>query len=182
MKHGKNYANYNLTKNNMKTTTAQLIERLKAFDQAYKALASAWTDASAEDSDKLNDPNVTHYYPFSDSFDERVGNIAAWVEKAVDSLKGFKTKLPESITTIEEAEEFLTELHENGECFNPDDAAQDIVWALPKEQHPTKAECMKLNMLMNEILNLDDFDPYQYILDLDEEEERINKLSRPTEY
>jgi hypothetical protein len=88
-----------------------------------------------------------------------------------------KTKLPSAITTIEEAKSFLRELYVNGESFHPEDAAQDIVWALPKEQQPTTNECIKLNNLMNEIYNLEGngnsqkmaFDPCGYLLELQHE-------------
>lgn len=88
-----------------------------------------------------------------------------------------KTNLPESITTIEEAEAFLSELHENGESFNPDDAAQDVAWPIGK--HPNRYELTKLNILMNEVLNVDGFDAYDYLLELENENERINNLARP---
>lgn len=91
-----------------------------------------------------------------------------------------KTKLPESITSVEQAEDFLNELFENGEAFHPEDNAGDIVWALPKEQQPTHNECVRLNNLMNEMFHLDDdFDPCAYFCDLVHEENRRMKLARP---
>jgi hypothetical protein len=84
------------------------------------------------------------------------------------------TTLPQSINTIEEAKKFLTELHENGESFHPEDDANDIVWYLNQAQIPSKDECDQLNKLMNDIYSLpgnDDvrnmaFDPCQFLLDL----------------
>jgi hypothetical protein len=78
-----------------------------------------------------------------------------------------KTKLPESINTVGEATAFLTELFNNGEAFHPEDAAQDILWALPEDQRPTWYECIRLNTLMNECFHVDpDFDPCAVFCDL----------------
>jgi len=100
-----------------------------------------------------------------------------------------KTKLPEAIKTIEEAENFLSALHENGESFHPEDDAHDIIWnSIPEEHKPTKAECDQLNKLMTDIYEIDGndvntgFDPCGYLLDLIGEEERRDKLARPSEY
>lgn len=94
-----------------------------------------------------------------------------------------KTNLDRTITTQDEAEAFLSELFENGESFHPEDAAQDIIWALPKEQQPTRNECVMLNNLMNECFHVsDEFDPCEYLNDLREEEERRMKLARPDQF
>lgn len=75
-----------------------------------------------------------------------------------------KTKLPENITTIEEAKAFLTELIKNDEHFHPDDDAHTINWSLPAKQQPNKKECDKLNSLMYQVCQINGFDPYGFIL------------------
>lgn len=66
-----------------------------------------------------------------------------------------KTKLPDAINTIDEAKQFLTDLHNNGEAFHPEDNAHDIIWnGMNVSNVPTPAECDQLNKLMNDIYNL----------------------------
>lgn len=87
-----------------------------------------------------------------------------------------KTKLPERISTIDEAKVFLTELYNNGESFHPEDDANDIAWEIGDEI-PTHKEAEKLNELMEDIYNLPGndgrhcgamvFDPCEFILKLD---------------
>ncbi len=83
-----------------------------------------------------------------------------------------KTTLPPKISSIKEAEVFLTELIKNNEIFHPEDDASDINWNLPKEQQPTIGECIKLNELMAEVYDLNPkgqpmiFDPCEFILSL----------------
>lgn len=80
-----------------------------------------------------------------------------------------KTVLPENITTIAQAEEFLKALYINGESFHPEDDAHDVLWAV----EPTSAECDQLNKLMEDIYALPgNFDPCEYILHLDPEYSR----------
>jgi hypothetical protein len=74
-----------------------------------------------------------------------------------------KTILPEHITTIEEAEKLLTDLHNNGESFHPEDDANDIIWVC---EAPTAQECDHLNVLMSDIYNLNGFDPCDFLLNL----------------
>lgn len=103
-----------------------------------------------------------------------------------------KTTLPEAITTQEQAEEFLTALWENNEVFHPEDNAHQVVWdTIPEGDRPTPSECDQLNKLMNDIYDLDGnngdhanpiFCPCEFLLELDEEQERRNKLARPTEF
>lgn len=81
-----------------------------------------------------------------------------------------KTKLPDSIKTVEEAKVFLTELHNNGESYHPEDSPHDIAWAEGVEP-PTHEECEKLYRLMDDIYNLpgntgEQFDPCGFYLDL----------------
>lgn len=65
-----------------------------------------------------------------------------------------KTNLPTSITTVEEAKAFLTELHTNGEAFHPEDDATDIEWNMADLDKPNFLECEHLNKLTCEIYNL----------------------------
>lgn len=84
-----------------------------------------------------------------------------------------KTKLPDSIKTVEEAKAFLTELHNNGESYHPEDDAVDIEWGEGVEP-PTAAEAFHLNSLMYDIYHLPgnigptpmEFDPCGFYLDL----------------
>lgn len=86
-----------------------------------------------------------------------------------------KTTLPATITTIEQAKQFLTTLNENGEVYHPEDDAHTIIWHLPAHQCPTPQECDRLNQLMEAIYALPGnegrhsdlaFDPCQWILQL----------------
>lgn len=76
-----------------------------------------------------------------------------------------KTKLPESITTVEQAKEFLTELHRNGEQFHPEDDAHDIHWNSGIK--PTEAQRDRLNKLMADIYRLpgNDMSPQNMVFD-----------------
>jgi hypothetical protein len=83
-----------------------------------------------------------------------------------------KTNLPESITSVEEATRFLTELFNNNEAYHPEDDAFDIVW---QSVNPTEAEKRQLNKLMNQIYDLPEawspqnpngFDPCAVLMDL----------------
>lgn len=84
-----------------------------------------------------------------------------------------KTILPESITTVEQAKKFLSDLNLNGELYHPEGDAHEVHWATAT---PTPEECDKLNSLMNDIYNLPGndgrhcgemiFDPCEYCLSL----------------
>jgi hypothetical protein len=91
-----------------------------------------------------------------------------------------KTNLDRTITTQDEAEDFLNELFENGESFHPEDSAHEIVWASCPT--PTHNEMIKLNNLMNATFHFDGFDPCEYLEELREEEDRRMKLARPSDY
>lgn len=68
-----------------------------------------------------------------------------------------KTKLPEAITTIEEAKAFLRELHSNGELWHPEDSAHDMMpWhGMPEDEpRPTTEQCNQLDKLMQDIYDL----------------------------
>ena len=80
-----------------------------------------------------------------------------------------KTKLPEKITNVDEAKEFLTALHSNGEQFHPEDDANDIINS--RNDHLfTKEEGDKLNKLTEQIYALpgvpDEWDPCDHYLKL----------------
>lgn len=68
-----------------------------------------------------------------------------------------KTKLPDKITTWNEAKSFLKSLHDNGESYHPEDDAFDIDWATAS---PTEQESERLNELMNEIYSLPEMKDY----------------------
>ena len=76
-----------------------------------------------------------------------------------------KTNLNREIITEYDAVEFLTELHQNGEEFHPEDDAHDIVWRNLKVP-PTSAERDQLNKLMDQIYENTDIDPCEILLDL----------------
>jgi hypothetical protein len=86
-----------------------------------------------------------------------------------------KTVLPTSITTVEEAKAFLTDLYDNGEMFHPEDNAHDVVW---QTCTPTYKEKEQLNKLMYEVFCLaemsDDvcFDPWRFLEALGEWDKR----------
>ena len=77
------------------------------------------------------------------------------------------TPLPASIATIEEAQNFLKALYDNSESFHPDDSAEDIVIDLEGTRLFTDEEATKINTLMDQISDLEGFDPCLYILRLD---------------
>ena len=80
-----------------------------------------------------------------------------------------KTKLPEKITTVDEAKALLTELHNNSESFHPEDDATDIINGRCDKVF-TKEEGDKLNKLTEQIYALpgvpDEWDPCDHYLKL----------------
>lgn len=88
-----------------------------------------------------------------------------------------KAFLPDYISTVEEAKNFLFDLHHNGEAFHPEDDAHTIIWVLDHSA-PNFAECEQLNKLMSDIYLLKGndgrhvdllFDPCEYLLSLNDE-------------
>lgn len=75
-----------------------------------------------------------------------------------------KTTLPQAIENAEQGLEFLTELHKNGESYHPEDDANDVVWSI--KDAPTSLECCQLNGLMQDIYDLNLFDPCDALLKL----------------
>ncbi len=74
------------------------------------------------------------------------------------------TTLPATIATIDEAKQFLNELHMNGETWHFEDDARDVIWTTSS---PTETEAMQLNVLAANMLCLPDFCPFDYIIQLD---------------
>jgi len=75
-----------------------------------------------------------------------------------------KTILPSTISTEQQAVDFLTMLHNNGEAFHPEDNAHDIEWG--NDDPPTPDQCDKLNSLMEQIYDLGTVDPCAVLLEL----------------
>lgn len=81
-----------------------------------------------------------------------------------------KTLLPAKIETVEQAKQFLSDLHSNNETFHPEDDATQLVGDPFNQQEGTQ-----LNKLMSDIYNLEGnnsaqdmiFDPCQFLLELD---------------
>lgn len=78
-----------------------------------------------------------------------------------------KTTIPHTITSIEQAKAFLSELAANNEAYHPEDNAHTIYFgAIPKNQWPNDSQRDQLNKLMNDIYKLNDFDPCEFLLPL----------------
>lgn len=76
-----------------------------------------------------------------------------------------KTALPSKVSTEKEAKQLLKELYSNRESFHPEDDAFDIIWFNCAE--PTDEEKTQLNLLMEQIYEIKDFDPCGFLLDLE---------------
>lgn len=83
-----------------------------------------------------------------------------------------KTLLPANISTVDQAKEFINNLLNNGECYHFDDDAKDVLF--DDGTYFSESEAIKLNILMNEIYLLPNFDPFEYVLLLIEEADSIN--------
>ena len=73
-----------------------------------------------------------------------------------------KTKIPESINSLEEAYCFLKDLVDNAEIWHPDDDATDVIWD-GTDEPPTPEEAAMLNKLMDEVRDYDP-DPCCFIM------------------
>ena len=73
-----------------------------------------------------------------------------------------KTILPPSIITVNQAKNFLKALYDNDEAFHPEDNANDVMFST----EVTAQERALLNKLMDDIYNLGDFDPCEYLNEL----------------
>lgn len=77
------------------------------------------------------------------------------------------TNIPESITTLQQAKDYLTELYNNCESYHPEDNAFSIVWG---STNPTEAEMHQLNKAMSDIYKLTEtpegkwFDPCEFLV------------------
>lgn len=76
-----------------------------------------------------------------------------------------KTNTNITISTPEEAKNFLTELCKNNEHYNPDDSAHDIFCFDSEERLFTKEEADKLDRLMDSVFEVAYFDVYEFIID-----------------
>lgn len=86
-----------------------------------------------------------------------------------------KTVLPSSIETIEQAKAYLTDLYNNGESYHPEDGAENVSWNLHANDIPTETECIFMDKLMNDIYRIakgTDFDPCEFLLELDPDYKR----------
>lgn len=89
-----------------------------------------------------------------------------------------KTILPEKITTIPEAQAFLSALVKNGESYHPEDNAHDIIVGHDINTHLFKKhEADHLNRLMEDIYYLEGnngnhrnpiFDPCEFLNNIEE--------------
>lgn len=77
------------------------------------------------------------------------------------------TELNRIIASSEDAKQFLTDLHNNGEAYHPEDSAFGV-WDENNNQLFTDAECDKLNDLMVKVHEHADFDPCEFLLSLEE--------------
>lgn len=75
-----------------------------------------------------------------------------------------KTILPGSITSEAGAKSFMSELHSNNELFHLEDNAHDVVWST--ETEPTDDEKDQLNTLMDQVMSIPGFDPFDFALKL----------------
>ena len=57
-----------------------------------------------------------------------------------------KTNLNRKIASIEDARQYLSELHDNDEAYHPDDSADSVEWS---GNAPDANECIKLDELMD---------------------------------
>lgn len=77
-----------------------------------------------------------------------------------------KTNTNITITTSEEAKVFLSELYTNDEDYHPEDGAETIINFKTGENVFSEEEAEKLNKLMNSVYEVADFDPCEFLLDL----------------
>lgn len=91
-----------------------------------------------------------------------------------DNKRKLKTELPDSITTIEQAKKYLTDLHNNGEDYHPDGSAEDCL-------DVNKPTAKQMDKLMDQVCGLqnNDFDACGFLLDLQSKlmEEVKNELN-----
>ena len=74
-----------------------------------------------------------------------------------------KTNLGIEIKTISDANKFTLELFNNNELFHFDDNAEDITWF---ECEPTSEEIKQLNNLVNQLFEIENYDPFEFAMSL----------------
>jgi len=74
-----------------------------------------------------------------------------------------KTNLNIDIKTISDANKFILELFINNELFHFDDNAEDIIWF---ECEPTSEEIKQLNSLVNQLFEIENYDPFEFAMGL----------------
>jgi hypothetical protein len=77
-------------------------------------------------------------------------------------MKTLKTVLPDKITAIEEAKQYLTDLYKNNESYHPEDGAADCL----DIDSETGA---RMDELMEQVYSFanEAFDPCMFVLELD---------------
>jgi hypothetical protein len=63
-----------------------------------------------------------------------------------------KTKTPNYINSVEEAKDFLRDLFNNGEAYNPEDDAIDVIKVDSGDRVFTDDEAEEMNVLMSQVL------------------------------
>lgn len=79
-------------------------------------------------------------------------------------MRVLKTTLPDSITTLDQAKAYLTNLYNNGESYHPDDDSKDCLNGISEQ------DGKHMNMLMDQVFELftaNGLDVYMFLLDLD---------------
>ena len=74
-----------------------------------------------------------------------------------------KTNLGIEIKTISDANKFILELFNNNELFHFDDNVEDITWF---ECEPTSEEIKQLNNLVNQLFEIENYDPFEFAMSL----------------
>ena len=83
-----------------------------------------------------------------------------------------RTELPTEIKTIEDAKQFLSSLHSNGEAYHPDDNPEDC---FSVDSEADAKWCKQVGKLMEQIYDLPgnigkypnlEFDPCEYLMEL----------------
>ncbi len=87
-----------------------------------------------------------------------------------------KTALPTSISSIEEANKLLKELYENGESFHPEDDVFDLDF--DTDEPPTWEEKVQLDYLFDQMYEIEEYDPCEYLEELINQERNYNESYR----
>lgn len=79
-------------------------------------------------------------------------------------MRILKTKLPDTIASFDQAKQYLTDLHNNGEAYHPEDSAGDCLEGI------SEADAAHMDTLMIRVyIHFTDAkaDPCKFLLDLD---------------